>query len=177
MAVQKEWLQACYDYVVNEESYNPRTQMDLIKSNIEMQLLSSDLCDSMQQGTGFPPDIAHLSNIKLKGPPILVEIVSMTEIGHSAFQLLNVRQARIDQEDLAGLAQEERDAENENGGPGMEMEEGPVPKFPRSTLRFEISDGTLVIPAVEYRPIRDFELGTTPAGFKVNSSGNNCSND
>ena len=47
----------------------------------------------------------------LRGPPILVQIVSMTEIGSSAFNLQNIRQARIEQADLAGLAEEEDDGE------------------------------------------------------------------
>ena len=68
----------------------------------------------MLPGTGLPRNVAELNNTKLQGLPILVEIVSMTEIDHSAFSLQNVRQARIEKADLAGLAGEE-DENQEDG--------------------------------------------------------------
>ena len=78
--------------------------MRAIIEHVDSQLLQSNLSDSMLEGTGFPPNIAELDNYTLQGPPILVEIVAMTEIGHSAFSLQNIRQARIERADLAGLA-------------------------------------------------------------------------
>ena len=115
----------------------------------------------MLPGTGLPRNVAELNNTKLQGLPILVEIVSMTEIGHSAFSLQNVRQARIEKADLAGLAGEED--ENQEDG----EEAGPVPKYPRSMLRFQLSDGATVLEAIEYRKIPELELGVTPLGYKV----------
>lgn len=112
----------------------------------------------MLPGTGLPTDVSELSNGRLTGPPVLVEIVSMTEIGQSAFSLQNVRQARIDHADLTGLAGE--DAEED-------PEAGSVPKYPRSMLRFQLSDGTTVLEAIEYRRIPQLELGVTPLGYKV----------
>jgi RecQ-mediated genome instability protein 1 len=113
----------------------------------------------MLAGTGLPPNVSELDNAKLPGPPVLVEIVSMTEIGQSAFNLQNVHQARIERADLAGLAGDE--AEDED------PEAGPVPKYPRSMLRFQLSDGSTVLDAIEYRKIPEFELGATPLGYKV----------
>lgn len=118
----------------------------------------------MLPGTGLPPNIAFINNTKLPGPPVLVEIISLTEIGHSAFNLQNVRQARIERADLAGLAEE--DGENQEDG----EETGPVPKYPRSMLRFQLSDGMTVLEAIEYRRIPELQLGVTPLGYKVSLS-------
>ena len=90
----------------------------------------------------------------------------MTEIGHSAFSLQNVRQARIERADLAGLAGEE--GEDQDGG----EDAGSVPKYPRSMLRFQLSDGTRILEAIEYRKIPQFELGVTPLGCKASFPNN-----
>lgn len=87
--------------------------------------------------------------------------MALTDIGHSAFSLQNTRQTRIERADLDGLAVES-DAEGEGG-----EDEGPIPNYPRGMLRFELSDGATVIPAIEYRKIAQFQLGVTPLGCKV----------
>lgn len=112
----------------------------------------------MRARTGLPPNVAKLDNMTLRGPPILVQVVSMTEIGSSAFNLQNVRQARIEEADLAGLAEEEED------------EEAPkIPKYPRGMLKFELNDGKTTMQAIEYKRLAGLELGVTPLGFKVMS--------
>lgn len=137
---------------------NPDTHMHEIINNIELQLLDSDLSISMLTGTGFPHDISTLNKVKFKGPPILVEVISVTEIGTSAFQLQNIRQTRLDREDLGGLVGEALAAEDE----------GPLPKYPRTMLKLELSDGTMSTPAIEYRRLPELDLVTTPLGYKVN---------
>jgi len=128
----------------------------------EEALLDSDLKDSMQPGTGFPDGIAAA-----QGSSILVQIVDITEIGHSAFSLTNVRQTRLDQEDLAGLArQNEEENENENDNQ-VDEDVGPIPKYPRSMLKLQLSDGTVTVPAIEFKRIPGLELGVTPLGCKV----------
>lgn len=136
---------------------NPVTQMNEIISHVECQLLESDLHNSMLLGTGFPSDVSTLNKVKLRGPPILVEVVAVTEIGASAFQLQNIRQTRLDRDDLAGLVGENTAQEDE----------GPIPKYPREMLRLEITDGTITIPAIEYRRLPELDLVTTPLGYKV----------
>jgi RecQ-mediated genome instability protein 1 len=144
--------------VVDEHNLNPATDIDRIKEQVESQLLMSDLTDSMVHGTGLPHNLAGLQKGSLSGPPILVQITTLMEIGHSAFSLMNVRQTKIDRADLSGLAQ--RDNEDE-------ADEGPVPNYPRSMLRFELSDGATKLNAIEYRKIPQFDLENTPLGFKV----------
>ena len=131
--------------------------MRAIIEHVDSQLLQSNLSDSMLEGTGFPPNIAELDNYTIQGPPILVEIVAMTEIGHSAFSLQNIRQARIERADLAGLAEEEEGGDEDAG----------VPNYPRSMLKFHLSDGSTVMEAIEYRRIPGIQLGETPLGYKV----------
>ncbi|KAI0694628.1 hypothetical protein BC835DRAFT_1544869 [Cytidiella melzeri] len=155
--VDPEWLDGCYTWIENDLKLNPAKDLDTILYNVEAQLLQSDLTDSMLAGTGLPPNISELNNVTLRGLPILVEIVAITEIGHSAFSLQNVRQARIERADLAGLAEEE-----ENDG-----DDRPIPNYPRSMLKLVLSDGSTIVNAIEYKRLPEFKLGETPLGFKM----------
>lgn len=106
------------------------------------------------------------------GPPVLVEVIAVTDIGHSAFSLQNTRQARLDKADLAGLAAQKRERDGQQGvgegePQGDEEDEGPIPKYPRGMLRFELSDGHTVIKAIEYRKIPELVLGELELGYKV----------
>lgn len=111
----------------------------------------------MITGTGLPQNLADLGNTVLRGP-ILVQITAITEIGHSAFSLQNVRQARLERADMAGLA-----------GGDDDDEEGPIPRYPRSMLRFQLSDGSTILQAIEHRRLPELELGETPLGYKVST--------
>lgn len=102
---------------------------------------------------------------KQTGGPILCQIVDMTEIGHSAFSLRNVRQTRIDRADMAGLAAEEEG--DENGQPPENGEDYTIPPYPRATLRLTLSDGFRIVHGFEYRPLPTLKLGETPLGAKV----------
>lgn len=98
------------------------------------------------------------------GPtPLLVEIRSITEIAHSAFSLLNTHQTRLDRADL-GLA---RDEDNQQEPRQQDEDEGPISRFPRGMLRFELSDGRTRFRAIEYRSMPDLVLGETPLGYKA----------
>lgn len=156
----QEWLQACYDWVLAEKSLNPATQMQRVLEEVEKQLLSSDLRDSMLHGTGIPSHVAHSDtpNSRLAGP-ILVQIESVTDIGVSAYNLNKTRQIR--EERFAAGEREEGEGDNEV------EEEGPIPEYPRSMLRFEIGDGSTTMRAMEYRRIPELKLGRTPLGYKV----------
>ncbi|KAF5367453.1 hypothetical protein D9758_003659 [Tetrapyrgos nigripes] len=115
----------------------------------------------MVHGTGIPVNLAD-SNTQcsvLNGPPILVQIESITDIGISAYDLNKVRETR--KERLAA-------GEREEGEGDIEVEgEGPIPTYPRSMLRFEISDGVTTIKAMEYRSIPELSLEETQLGCKL----------
>jgi RecQ-mediated genome instability protein 1 len=165
----KEWTEACCDWIIDELNLNLGSSGDVARllQNVESQLLQSDLRDSAISGTGLPPNISTMKQGRLSGKPVLVEIVAITDIGHSAFQLQTVRQTRIDRADLAGL-----NAERGDDGQAEEEEEGPVPRYPRSMLRLELSDGSTTLKAIEYRKVPQLQLGETPLGYKASVLGN-----
>lgn len=149
----------------------PNTLPELL-TQIELQLLQSDLSASTLPNTGFPPDLPTLDYKRVMGLPVLVEIIAVTDIGHSAFSLQNTRQARLDKADLAGLAAQRRERDGERGvgegePQGDEEDEGPIPKYPRGMLRFELSDGHTIIKAIEFRKIPELVLGELELGYKV----------
>ena len=156
----QNWLQQCYTWVIEEHGLNPATDMTKIMELVESQLLMSDLTDSMVAGSGLPHDVPSLHKGSLHGAPVLVQILALTEIGHSAFNLMNIRQAKIDRADLSGLAR----GDDENND---ETDEGPVPNYPRSMLHFQLSDGTIRLNAIEFKKIPQFDLENTPLGYKV----------
>ncbi|PCH42409.1 DUF1767-domain-containing protein [Wolfiporia cocos MD-104 SS10] len=153
--IDMEWLEDCYSWIQQEYHLNPATQMSDIIKHVDHQLLNSDLNDSMVPDTGLPSDVAELDKTIIRGP-ILVQIVSIMEIGHSAFNLQNVRQARLERVDVAGLAREED-----------EEDEGPIPSYPRSMLYFRLSDGSTILQAMEYRRLPGLTLGETNLGYKM----------
>lgn len=151
----QEWLNDCYNWVRAEYNYNPAAHMDQIIRNVDTQLLESDLRDSMMPGTGLPQVSAEVKETTIRGP-ILVQVLSIMDIGQSAFSLMNVRQARLERADMAGLAGGEDDED-----------EGPIPSYPRSTLRLELTDGSVSLPAVEHRRLPELKLGESKLGLKV----------
>lgn len=144
-----------------DQSLSPTADFQAFYNTVKQQLLKSNLADSMQAGTGLR-NIEKFSG-NLTGPPVLVQIKQITDIGVSAFQLEQVRSAR-EERFLAGDGEEEGEEEGD-----IEVEgEGPMPKFPRGTLHFELSDGQVVLEGMEYRPLHELSLGKTQLGFKVN---------
>ena len=112
-------------------------------------------------GTGLDVHINKYTG-DLRGPPVLVQITAITDIGISAFQLEQVRAAR-EERLMSGVGDEEGE---EDGDVDVEGE-GPMPKYPRGTLRFKLSDGVTTLEAMEYRPLPQISLGRTPLGYKV----------
>ncbi|KZP00573.1 hypothetical protein CALVIDRAFT_509829 [Calocera viscosa TUFC12733] len=153
-SVDPEWLEQCYNYLVDELHIGPNDTSALTQS-IESQLLQSDLHDSMLAHTGLPDNPAALHGVDLP-PFLLLQVVSIMEIGHSAFSLLNTRQAW--QENLAGLAGAEDEADDEIGD---------TPRYPRGMLSLELSDGYNIIKAIEFRRLDVLRLGQTPLGYKI----------
>ncbi|KAJ7227301.1 hypothetical protein GGX14DRAFT_629307 [Mycena pura] len=159
--VDPEWLDACYDWVTTEHHLDPALHMPAIIEHVDAQLLQSDLCDSMSHGTGIPLPILTATSGLLRGP-VLVEITAITEVGASA---LTLDQIRITREERLAAGADAGDDENEAD---LEIDgEGPVPNYPRSMLRFELSDGATTLPAMEYRPMPELTLGVTPLGYKM----------
>ncbi|KAF6748634.1 hypothetical protein DFP72DRAFT_819884 [Ephemerocybe angulata] len=170
-SVDQEWLQGCYEWAIGQDGVRPNSQKLL--ETIQMQLLKSSLSGSMDSTDGLPQDIGHLnSNVTLSGVPTLVEIISVSEVGSSAFQLDQVRKAREERlraggYDEHGEGDEEDNLEGEEEA-DLEVEgEGPLPKYPRSMLAFVLSEGTTQFQGMEYKTIPQLSLAHTPLGFKL----------
>ncbi|KAF9243395.1 hypothetical protein BU15DRAFT_42985 [Melanogaster broomeanus] len=159
--VDPGWLSDCCNWISSEHHLSPSTHFHQFIKHVEEQLLRSNLEDSLVPGTGIDPQLKQST-----GPiPLLVEIRAITDIAHSAFNLLNTHQTRLDRADL-GLAQGDA---NNNGEQQQQIQEdeGPVPRFPRGMLRFELSDGSTIFRALEFKSLPELELGVTPLGYKV----------
>lgn len=146
---------------MDDKQLDPATRMPDIIKEVEDQLLSSNLRDSMLHGTGLPINIpdTKVKESRISGHPVLVEIVSITDVGVSAFNLNKVRMVR-----------EERQAagEEEEGEGDVDVDgEGPIPNYPRGMLSFELSDGAVTLKAMEYKSLPQLRLGATPLGYKV----------
>jgi len=160
----QEWTTAAVAWLQDQLSLDPNAEhasQDLL-DNVDLQLLQSDLSDSALHHTGLPTRVQSMKNGVIATPatggPILVQVLEMMEIGASAFNLMNVRQARIDGTDLSGLAV----GTEEEGGEGAKEA-----KYPRGMLSLMLSDGSVQVKAIEYRRLERLALGETPLGFKV----------
>jgi RecQ-mediated genome instability protein 1 len=165
--VNPEWLQECLAYIQTDLSipFPPHGPLQPVLDALNTQILLSDLVDSMVPGTGLPGNVGVLNDVKLgvgagQGGGVLVQIIAITEIGSSAFNLLGVLKAREER----GVILDPDALPNENVDGD---DEGPLQKYPRGMLRLELSDGTTRVKAIEYRPIPELELGVTPLGYKV----------
>ncbi|KAF8907305.1 hypothetical protein CPB84DRAFT_300216 [Gymnopilus junonius] len=163
--VDSEWLEGCVQWLEDDQKLSPVNNFPEFIKQVEVQLIESDLVDSMQHGTGLDPNISRFTG-NLLGPPVMVQIMAITEVGTSAFNLEQIRVAR-EERMLAGEGNIEGDEEGD-----VEVEgEGPMPKYPRGHLQFQLSDGATTFEAFEYRPIPEFALGTTQIGFKLHLKG------
>ncbi|KAL4064421.1 hypothetical protein J3A83DRAFT_4101164 [Scleroderma citrinum] len=161
--IDPAWLSDCSDWVSTTYNISPSTHFHDFIVHVEEQLLQSNLEDSTVPGTGLDRRLVQTEDLDTGSIPLLVEIRSITEIAHSAFGLLNTHQTRLDRADL-GLA---RDGDNQQDQRQQDEDEGPIPRFPRGMLRFELSDGHTLFRAIEFRSIPDLVLGETPLGYKV----------
>ncbi|KAL0954981.1 hypothetical protein HGRIS_003911 [Hohenbuehelia grisea] len=165
--VDQQWLDDCYDWITGPDGKNlsPDTSMPEILAEIEVQLLSSDLSASTQLGTGLPVDAPTMGQTRLTGPPVLVSIASITEIGYSALSLQRTKEAREERIAAGEIEVETEDGEEE--GEGVRAVGGRIPRYQRGMLQFEITDGNVTIKAIEYKRIAALELGVTPLGYKI----------
>ncbi|TFK21189.1 hypothetical protein FA15DRAFT_645975 [Coprinopsis marcescibilis] len=170
--IDPAWLQDCYTWLVSEGTDPDPPHYTNMIAKVEEQIHKSDLYDSTMHGTGLPVQVASpTTTTTLGGPPVLVQLVALTDVGISAFQLEQVRKAREERVEQ-GTVLEEGEGEGEGD---VEVEgEGPMPKYPRGTLLLHLSDGVTTLKAMEYRPLPDFSLLTTPLGLKVRISVHPC---
>ncbi|KAG5646990.1 hypothetical protein DXG03_001714 [Asterophora parasitica] len=160
--IDPEWLNDCYAYLTTEVGHNPDTDFQGLVDAVKNQLLESNFTDSMLPGTGLPTHVAvPTTSMTLTGMQVLVEVASITEIANSAFNLDQTRQAREERLNDGDVEDEEGEGDIDIAG------EGPIPKYPRGMLKFHLTDGWTMLPAIEYRPLPQLSLENTPLGFKM----------
>ncbi|KAG6821291.1 hypothetical protein H0H93_000151 [Arthromyces matolae] len=162
--VDPQWLDECYEWAINSKDVplDPEVDFDELMKTIEYQLLESSFNDSMLPGTGLPINIAHTdTKIILTGQEIHVEVIALTEIGHSAFSMDQTRLAREERR-KEGNSDDNPDEEGD-----IDVAGGPMPKYSRAMLHFQLTDGATTVPAIEYRPLPQLSLQDTPLGFKM----------
>ena len=115
----------------------------------------------MMHGTGLDVRIQNLT-WTLEGTVLLVQITQITDVGVSAFVLEQVCLA-TEERIMSGVGDEEGE---EDGDIDVEGE-GPMPKYPRGTLRFQLSDGVTTLEALEYCHLPQITLGVTALSYKV----------
>ena len=154
-------MRDCYAWLTTEGGQDPNADLQGLLDAVEHQILESNFSDSMLPGTGLPTHaVVPTTTTILEGLQFHVEIVSNTEIASSAFSLNQTRIVR-DERMRAGNVEEEGEGDIEIEG------EGPMPKYPRGMLKFQLSDGTTMLPAIEYRSLPELSLENTPLGYKV----------
>jgi RecQ-mediated genome instability protein 1 len=128
------------------------------------QYLFSDLAQSTIPSANAIPPNAH--KIRLFTRPTLLQIISMTEIGSSAFQLQTVAEQRkdiINGTTLIRRMDDEMDEEDEEA-----IKEGKMPVYPRAMLKFELTMGDgVIVDAIEYKKVAGILLGETSLGAKL----------
>lgn len=142
-------------------------------TEVNSQFLLSSLCDSCLPDTGLPqPEQYEEYNnqILFAKDGCLVMVLSIMEIGHSAFQLQTTMENRREALSGAGRIRRIRNpqADGDNAGDEDEEEEtDEIPPYPRSMLMLEVSDGYNVMKAMEYKRISGLTLGESALGSKV----------
>ncbi len=127
--------------------------------SVEHQYLCSDLTASSTHSRSLPTSRGgELPTTTIAGP-LLVQIHSAMDIGVSAVNLQRTMEER--REMLSGATRIRRMDDDE------EIEEGKVPPYQRSMLSLQVSDGHMLIRAIEYRRIEGLTLADTPLGTKV----------
>ncbi|KAH0585275.1 hypothetical protein H2248_008516 [Termitomyces sp. 'cryptogamus'] len=161
--VDPEWLDQCYEWAIDSDPpLDPEADFHALIKKIDYQILQSNFSDSMLPGTGLPTNIADTNTkVVLTGQEMHVEVVALTEIGHSAFSLNQTRIAREERMKEGNIV-DDPDQEGDIDVAG----EGPMPKYSRGMLHFQLTDGMTTVPAIEYRSLPQLSLSTR-LGYKM----------
>ena len=166
-----QWLDDACTYL--QTTFPALTPPQLIK-RVEEQLMLADLADAVAQGA-LPIELAMDAAEPPKstrigvGPraAILVQIMAISDIGHSALSQRDVHEERKEERRIAGEGGDVAGARVAGNDEGTEDDGRGERKFPRAMLMLELSDGHTLVRAIEYKPIAGLSLEDTPLGAKV----------
>ncbi|KAF8068640.1 hypothetical protein FPV67DRAFT_1414468 [Lyophyllum atratum] len=137
--VDPEWLHDCYHWLTTEGEKDVHKDFEGLIAAVVHQVLASDFSDSMQAGTGFPTDVAHVTT-KTTVDSILVEVTAVVNLNDTR------KSERL-----------------ENGNAGK----GGGPSSQRGVLQLYLSDGAITLLALARRPLPELSLENTRSGYKV----------
>ncbi|TEB28731.1 hypothetical protein FA13DRAFT_1633038 [Coprinellus micaceus] len=142
----------------------PYFDYDHIVHQLHESIQNSSLRDITVPGTGLAaPSNSQTAHGDLTGPLVL-ELVHMTEIGVSAFDLEGVRQERAHIRHQRRLAT----VRNVTGGRRQQQERRlDLPDYPRKRLKLFLTDGFIELEGIECGHLSTIALGKTPMGTKV----------
>lgn len=131
---------------------------------VTSRIVESRFSEVAVPGTGLLPRIyGGMVYTEINGPVVL-ELVHLTEVGISAFELDEIREQR-DKASRAGLM-----SLAERGllptSTNIANVQATLPPYPRKCLKLILSDGTTELPALECEAL-PLELGKTRMGLKV----------
>lgn len=164
-AVDPDWVRQCLEAL--QDAGLSTTPQDVLT-----QYLHSDLGISTLPGAQpvLPADPGAAHGSRLFPRPVLLQVLSLTEIGSSAFQLQTVLEQRrdvLDGKTRIRRMDDDGDGAGAGGGEVDMAELGKLPAYPRGMLKLELSDGRGVIKAIEYGRLGALKLGETSLGAKV----------
>ena len=128
------------------------------------RIVDSKFSEVAVPGTGLSPRIYRgMVYMEIDGPVVL-ELVHLTEVGVSAFELDKIREEhdKASQASLMSLAERGLLPTSRNRA----NIQATLPPYPRKCLKLILSDGTTELPALECEPL-PLELGETQIGLKV----------
>lgn len=176
LQLDPEWLAECLAYLSTHRQ-DLLGAAALLKT-VEQQILLSPLEACTSQGS-LPVDLEGQDGILSPGKAVLVQVVSMDEVGQSAVSLRDALQARredarlglqADRVRVQGLTQDGAEAEDGSAAAGGSSGNGPTAgaaSYPRAMLKLELSDGHSVCTAIEYRRVPALDLASTELGAKL----------
>ena len=164
LALNQQWLAECCDYV--QESFANISPPQLIKK-VEEQILLASLSEICDSGALPTENLSETLHCVIGDKKILVQVVGMTEVGHSAQALKDTHEQRKEEARITakgGQAERTRVVGNLEG---EEEVNGKTIKFPRAMLSLQLSDGFTTLKAIECKRIPGLSLEETPLGCKV----------
>ncbi|KAG2005520.1 hypothetical protein CC2G_001920 [Coprinopsis cinerea AmutBmut pab1-1] len=160
--------QSCAQLITEKNGHLPdgNVEEDEFLEAFDVLFYRCELRTATEPGTGLPKHLPlYITCKRIKGPEIWLEVKSICDIGISGFTLERIRLERQRQmfEAIATAAKESRHLERDE----IDALRRSLPKFPRGTLLFTLSDGHEDIDALELEPLPGFSLESTYVGHKI----------
>ncbi|KIJ12144.1 hypothetical protein PAXINDRAFT_83435, partial [Paxillus involutus ATCC 200175] len=150
--IDPKWLSDCCQWISSEHNI---CHFHRFIEHVGLQLLRSNLGDSVVPGSGTTQ--AHEGRAgwpRINGDPLRDHAVKTND------------RTRTPHRDSIGPSQASCNLLSDSR---IHTTPGPVPRFPRGVLMFELSNGCTTFRNIEFRSLAKLGSGITPSGYKVRS--------